>query len=348
MISQLALNNREIQSIEALLDDLEKQFSNPEDPVFLLEAAVFAHDLPLNVRKFINEFRLTESADAVACIISGYPVDNQRIGTTPIDRGLRSDIPQTLREQLLLVLVASLLGDLVGWSTQQAGRLMHDILPVKNQEYDQMGSSSAGELMLHTEDAFHPHRCDYMGIMCLRNQERALTSLASTQAISQLTERQIKKLFEPCCVIRPDASQFEKQKTVRINHSGEQDSQEWFRCSADKIHKMNNAPDPVSVLFGDLKSPYMRIDCDAYLEALDDEADDAIRALQRALESTIVNLEFAAGKFCFIDNYRAVHGRSAFKARYDGTDRWLKRVNITRDIRKSRNIRKSSTSRVMF
>jgi alpha-ketoglutarate-dependent taurine dioxygenase len=53
------------------------------------------------------------------------------------------------------------------------------------------------------------------------------------------------------------------------------------------------------------------------------------------------------GDVCFIDNFKAVHGRRAFKARYDGHDRWLKRVNITRDLRKSRAEREAPTSRVI-
>jgi hypothetical protein len=34
------------------------------------------------------------------------------------------------------------------------------------------------------------------------------------------------------------------------------------------------------------------------------------------------------GQLLLIDNDVAVHGRAPFTARYDGTDRWLKRVNI--------------------
>jgi hypothetical protein len=34
-----------------------------------------------------------------------------------------------------------------------------------------------------------------------------------------------------------------------------------------------------------------------------------------------------------------VHGRKPFKARHDGTDRWLKRLDVTLDLRKSRAAR---------
>ena len=35
-----------------------------------------------------------------------------------------------------------------------------------------------------------------------------------------------------------------------------------------------------------------------------------------------------AGDVIILDNFKALHGRRAFKARYDGHDRWLKRVNV--------------------
>ena len=54
------------------------------------------------------------------------------------------------------------------------------------------------------------------------------------------------------------------------------------------------------------------------------------------------------GDVLFIDNYRVVHGRKPFKARYDGTDRWLKRIGVTRDLRKSRAARETAASRIIY
>jgi enduracididine beta-hydroxylase len=53
------------------------------------------------------------------------------------------------------------------------------------------------------------------------------------------------------------------------------------------------------------------------------------------------------GDMLFVDNFRAVHGRRPFSARFDGRDRWLKRINVTRDLRKSRRVRGSRESRVI-
>jgi hypothetical protein len=42
-----------------------------------------------------------------------------------------------------------------------------------------------------------------------------------------------------------------------------------------------------------------------------------------------------------------VHGRDVFTPRYDGTDRWLKRVKVARNLRVSRALRDSTDSRIV-
>jgi alpha-ketoglutarate-dependent taurine dioxygenase len=79
----------------------------------------------------------------------------------------------------------------------------------------------------------------------------------------------------------------------------------------------------------------------------DDEAQAALNALVRAVDNCLMEVVLKPGDCLFVDNYKAVHGRKSFKAKYDGTDRWLKRVNITRDLRKSRNARAHSASRII-
>ena len=350
MIVQLKLNTEEIRETKFLLRDLARRFKSPECPDFLHEAVVIAHELPYRVRKFINDFRLKEAADATVCVISGYNIDNQKIGLTPFDRGSKEDTSRTLEEQILLVLLGSLLGDPVGWSTQQAGHIVHDISPVKGQEADQTGSSSKEELFFHTEDAFHPYRGDYLGMMCLRNQDQASTTVASNQIISRLTPEQIDKLFEPRYVIRPDASQFEKHRFAKVDELTEDDFERFLQYSDSKINEMHTSPEPIAIFFGNRNSPYIRVDCHVYMDALDAEAQAAIDAFNQAVHAEQIDLNLKAGEICFIDNFRAVHGRKPFNypAKYDGTDRWLKRVNITRDIRKSRDMRMTSTSRIIF
>ena len=86
------------------------------------------------------------------------------------------------------------------------------------------------------------------------------------------------------------------------------------------------------------------------MEASEDDK-EAQRALDRLIEvidAKITDIVLESGECCFIDNFRSVHGRQPFMARYDGTDRWLKRINITRDIRRSRASRAELESRVIY
>ncbi|MGH3157019.1 MAG: TauD/TfdA family dioxygenase, partial [Streptosporangiaceae bacterium] len=74
----------------------------------------------------------------------------------------------------------------------------------------------------------------------------------------------------------------------------------------------------------------------------------AYEILCAALEARLTEVVLRPGDVLFIDNFRTVHGRRPFRARYDGKDRWLKRINITRDLRKSRAHRLASGSRVIY
>jgi alpha-ketoglutarate-dependent taurine dioxygenase len=66
------------------------------------------------------------------------------------------------------------------------------------------------------------------------------------------------------------------------------------------------------------------------------------------IDENLTGVALLPGECLFIDNYKAVHGRSSFKARFDGTDRWLKRINIARDLRKSRSFRSAPASRMIL
>jgi alpha-ketoglutarate-dependent taurine dioxygenase len=100
------------------------------------------------------------------------------------------------------------------------------------------------------------------------------------------------------------------------------------------------------MLFGDPQKPYIRLD-PYFTMPVDDEAGAALNALAKTVDDNLQEVVLKPGDCFFIDNYRIVHGRRAFKARYDGTDRWLKRINLTRDLRKSQGARAGCEMRVM-
>src|SRR5918992_1319928 len=157
-----------------------------------------------------------------------------------------------------------------------------------------------------------------IGLMCLRNPDAVPTTFASIDEV-RLDPDQVEVLFEPRFVFRPDPS-----------------------------HPTDSEREKAPVLFGDPRSPYVRFDPYSMDRPETEEARSAMDYLIRAVDENLTGVALLPGECLFIDNYKAVHGRSSFKARFDGTDRWLKRINIARDLRKSRDVRKTPASRVIL
>ena len=317
---QYSLSAGEADDVSVLVDGLATRFEGVEDEEFLRQAAVLAHELPRSLRLALYDMRLNESQSTM--VVSGHRVDDARIGPTPSSWGLQRAPLSTLREELYFFLCGTLLGEAIAWSTQQGARIMHDVLPIRGHEQIQLNSASEMRIELHVEDAFHPYRADYVGLMCLRN----LDSVATTYAVlgaGALPEDVVRTLLEPRFVIQPDNS----------------------HTAAD-----DDAAEPVriAVLSGDPAAPYLRLDPYFMDPAAHDlEARAALGALARHLEENIQEIVLRPGDVLFVDNYQAVHGRNPFHAAYDGRDRWLKRLNLARDLRKSRGARSSPDSRVI-
>jgi hypothetical protein len=313
---RLELTKEEVGAIRPLVKEVAARHGSVEEADFLNNASTYAQELPRRLRAFLNAFRLTEPSGI--CLISGYPVDDAKIGKTPPHWRKKHDSSSTIEEEIFLNLCGALLGDAIAWSHQRNGLICQDLAPIKGHENEMLGSGSAQGLVWHTEDAYYPYRGDYIGLMCLRNQDAVPTTFASIDEI-QLDPNQVGVLFEPCFIFRPDPS-----------------------------HATHSEEEKAPVLFGDPRSPYVRFDPYCMDRPETEEARSAMDYLIRAIDENLTGVALLPGECLFIDNYKAVHGRSSFKARFDGTDRWLKRINVTRDLRKSRGVRKTPASRVIL
>jgi alpha-ketoglutarate-dependent taurine dioxygenase len=96
------------------------------------------------------------------------------------------------------------------------------------------------------------------------------------------------------------------------------------------------------VLYGDPYDPCLNFDLDLMV-GLSDEADAALRALRTAANQVKRWVRLDTGDLLVIDNRRAVHARSQFTARFDGTDRWLQRMCAIRDLLPSAADRRSGS-----
>ncbi len=313
-MQKLTIDDAEVAAIQTLLAALAAAYGSAEDPGLLMESTLLAHELPRRVRGALNSFRLTEPESALF-ILSGYPVDECKIGPTPA-HWHRPDETRSpaLAEEILFALTCSLLGDCIGWQTQQGGRIIHDVMPIRGMEQEQIGTGSEQAITWHTEDAFHPLHGDYLAMMCLRNPDRVATTFASLERLA-LAPEDWETLFEPHYTIHPDNSHL-PENSAHPEAAGNGHAKQFAR-----IEQLRRQPEKIAVL--------------------------AFAALTAALDGKLADVVLEPGDICFIDNRKAVHGRRAFKARYDGRDRWFKRTNITRDLRKSRQARAAAAARII-
>jgi Fe(II)/alpha-ketoglutarate-dependent arginine beta-hydroxylase len=293
----------------ALVDDVIARavaaYPNVDASAFLEDSAVIAQELPTAIRRACARQRLRQD---IPYLLFRQPLlTPSPVGTTPLDwREAVADVP--LRQDFALVLIASLIGDVFSWASYQHGGILTDVVPLPGQEHEQVSGSSTAELQWHTEDAAHEDRPDYLGLYGLRNDQRIPTTLAYVDDLD-LDADSVRVLSQPRYLIWPDHSHAA---------DGGQDAQ----------------PDrPVPVLSGEPGRWLMRADppCMSPAEG-DTEAARALRELLRTVEQAMQEVVIEAGDCCFIDNRRAVHGRRAFACRYDGRDRWLRRVYVARDV----------------
>jgi hypothetical protein len=315
-VHRLALTEEELGEIRLLVREVAARHSSVEGADFLDNVSTYAYEMPRRLRVFLNTFRLTEPSGV--CLISGYPVDDAKVGKTPPHWRKKPDGSYTTDVEVFLNLCGALLGDAIAWSHQRDGLMCQDLVPIEGHASKMIGSGSELELVWHTEDASYSYRGDYIGLMCLRNPDAVPTTFALIDEV-RLDLDQVEVLFEPRFVFRPDPS-----------------------------HPTDSEGEKASVLFGDPRFPYVRFDPYCMDRPETDEARSAMDYLTRAIDENLTGVALLPGECLFIDNYKAVHGRSSFKARFDGTDRWLKRINVARDLRKSRAVRKAPASRVIL
>jgi Fe(II)/alpha-ketoglutarate-dependent arginine beta-hydroxylase len=311
---------------EALLD--EQPGTSLE---FRLERiAVCAHEMPERLSSALEEFRVTGRPYG-GFIISGLPVDESRVGPTPTAYTDDPEGREVDKAAAMLLMIGSLLGDPFSYLTQQRGRMVLDVFPVRGHEESQLGSSSTTILEWHNEDAFHPHRADWIMLICLRNPDGVATTFAPFQDL-QLAPETREVLFEERFIIRPDESHTAEFNAATTGYEDDGRVAEAFT----RIHQMNSDPQRVPILSGDRRAPFVRID-PAFMERelADAPAERALAEVIQEFDASLDDVVLDAGELLIIDNMRAVHGRRPFDARYDGTDRWLRRINVTADLRKS-------------
>ncbi|MEW2399428.1 guanitoxin biosynthesis L-enduracididine beta-hydroxylase GntD [Streptomyces sp. NPDC046862] len=332
---RIRLTDAETAAILALVDDVLDEDPDTALELRLERLAVRAHEMPERLRSALTGFRVSGRPYG-GVVISGLPIDESAAGPTPTKY---TDDPQGRevdKAACLLLMIGSLLGNPFSYLTQQRGRMVLDVFPVSGHEESQLGSSSTALLEWHNEDAFHPYRADWIMLIGIRNHDGVPTMFAPLQDLD-LTPRTRELLFQDRFIIKPDESH-----TAEFNAdtTGFDEDVEAVSDAFDRVREMNTNPVRVPILGGDRRAPFVRLD-PAFMERdLDDPAaEGALEEVISKFDASMRDVVLAPGEMLIIDNFRAVHGRRPFQARYDGTDRWLRRINVTADLRKSEDRR---------
>ncbi|MER6011076.1 TauD/TfdA family dioxygenase [Streptomyces bluensis] len=234
-------------------------------------------------------------------VLRGLDIDDDTLGPTPGHWSTAGNAGAVY--DVVLLLLSTVMGTPIAWEGQQDGRFVHNIVPSPGHEEEQTGASSSVLLSPHTEDAFHPGRAHLLVLGCLRNHDAVATTAASIRNV-QLDAADVELLSQPVLPILPDDAYAEAQA-----YQGE--------------------PPPVPTLWAAPDGPTLRFD-PAYTPL--DRAPAGHRAAYRQLEDELARVSVAVsltpGDVLVVDNDLVVHGRVPFRARYDGTDRWLKRASV--------------------
>ncbi|MFB9907696.1 TauD/TfdA family dioxygenase [Allokutzneria oryzae] len=312
-MDKITLSSAESDEIARLADEVLAGADTWDPLTFVDRAGRVAERLPLRLREFLAEVRANETD---VTVVSGLPIAGDLVPTpTGWDTAAKTGAGQ--REEIVLLLCGSALGEAFGWANQQDGRIVHDVCPAPGMELSLTSASSEAALSLHTEDIFHPCRGDYVSLLCLRNPDAVGTTFVRIGAL-ELPEETRKVLSQNRFRFYPDDSHIGE---VLLDGDGDD-------------HLAGRAYTTGSVIFGPEERPYLRFDVDFMsVEDGDDEAEAAVRATVGHLGSAVERVVLQPGDAVFVDNYRVVHGREPFQPRYDGKDRWLKRLNLIRNVR---------------
>jgi L-asparagine oxygenase len=253
-----------------------------------------------------------------ALLVRGLPVGE----LPPTPSTPETPVGKDRTSELVLLAAGRLLGQPVGYLPEHGGDVVQNLVPTPDGATRQVSTSSAVTLAWHTEAAFHPHRPRFLLLLCLRGDPSARTTLCSIrQIVGALPLRTRQVLSEPR-----------------------------FRTAADESYvgaRSERRGHPVAVLQGDPAAPQMLYDADL-MAGTDPEAQAALDELAALVEASHTSVVLEPGDLLVVDNTVAVHGRSPFPARYDGTDRWLQRAFVVADLAPSAAVRTGRVVRTRF
>jgi L-asparagine oxygenase len=309
------------EDLETLLNLAERITANPSlSPILFCEQAKEqSKHLSSHIKSILTSFA-TAGSETGFLLIRTVPLDDATLPQTP--SGNKYKVGETTILAKIQAILISAVSDMIAYEAEGYGNLFQDVVPLKAMEYEQTSLGSNTELEIHTEQAFSNLKPDILSLACLRGDPDAFTHIFPIQTILEHTTPEEQELLK-----KP-----------------------LWKTGVDLSFKLNNNEfidgdirGPMPIISGPPNNPTLIFDQDL-MTGITPEATDMIRKIVDIYYQHKLRHNLKSGEIVMIDNRRAVHGRSAFKPRYDGKDRFLIRCFATFDLSKSEYARENLSS----
>ncbi|HEV2998404.1 MAG TPA: TauD/TfdA family dioxygenase [Solirubrobacteraceae bacterium] len=284
---------------------------NPE--LFCREASRMARRAPDRIIELLYDFAMMGTSTGTM-LFSKVPVEEPLPETPPDNTHHLGETTPLARVQAI---VNHACGQMLGYEAEGYGRLYQDMVPNRKLADSQTSLGSKVELELHTEQAFSKLRPDVLSLACLRGHLDAKTYvLPAHLLLEHMTPAEQELLREPLWTTTVDGS---------------------FKMGGHEFLE-GDLRGPMPIIAGALDDPSMLFDQDL-MRGVTDEAEAIIKRVIEIYQAHRNAHTLAPGEILLVDNHRAVHGRSPFTPRFDGTDRFIIRSFAVRDFGRTRYAR---------
>jgi len=302
---KLDLTNEEVSILKTLAKKIK--FSPSQQPQwFCQEIKTLVKEIPQTIYDTFIHFKKYGSKTG-GLLLHITPDDDTILPPTP--DGNQYKLGETTELSKIQAICMTIMGEMVAYEAEGYGNLFQDVVPLKSMLTQQTSTGSNHELEIHTEQAFSQLRPDILSLSCLRGDPNAFTYILHVESILEnMTKHEIALLKQPLWKIGVDLS-------FKINES------EFIE---------GNIRGPFPILQGSEENPTFVFDQDLMF-GITEESDSLIDKIIHLYYTHRNSYNLTPGDIIFIDNNRAVHGRSSFFPKFDGLDRFLIRSFLVFD-----------------
>ena len=280
------------------LEITENPSENPE--LFCIQTKKSSLRVPDRIKTMLQEFAKNGTQKGFLLIKNVFFVQADIIlPKTPNNNNNKiGEITILARIQSILL---NVIGEMISYEAEGYGRLFQDVVPVKKMENEQTSIGSNTELEIHTEQAFSKLRPDILSLACIRGDPLAQTYILPVNYIFEhidIEDREILRL--PLWKTGVDLS---------------------FKLNSNEFME-GDIRGPLPIITGDKNDPKLVFDQDLMF-GITEKANNLIKKIITIYYKYRIQHNLQSGEIILIDNLRAVHGRSPFYPKYDGTDRFL-------------------------